>query len=76
MYIAISEFKAGRMAYDQALSIGEFILEATPKQMEKIVPSFAHCPKSPTDFPRFSGFDLRATALKVQAKVMKYCLLR
>lgn len=74
--IAIAEYKANRMTYDQALSIGEEVLNTPTYKMKELIPGFAHCPKSPGDFPSFLGFDLRATAIKVQTKIIKYCLLR
>ena len=66
--IAFEEHLDDRMDFAQLSSIAQIILEE--KQMERVIPSFAHCPTKKEEFHRQTTHEL---FVQVQAKVLGYC---
>ena len=72
--IAVAEYEAQRMTFEQVASIAKTILKS--KQMEQIFPMFAYCPTKLSEFNSPPLSKVSPLSLAVSTKIIAYCNLR
>lgn len=69
--IALAEYKADRMSFMQALTIGKNLL--LESKFSKVIPKFSYCPKAETDFEKIEFNALTLMTKQIRAKLLKFC---
>jgi hypothetical protein len=70
--IAARETEAGRLNTNQALHVGEHVLQA---EEEEIIPDYAYCPTKLAE-PALRDTELQDTALRIRERVLSICANR
>ncbi len=74
--LALSEYKEGRLTYRELERVAGSIIDLSSKDMKKVIPDYAYCPKKPTEFTYKVPLKVIPLNTRVVAKLIKHCLLR
>ncbi len=74
--IAVSEYKKGRLNYDQVEIVANSIINTKIKKMYRVIPKYAYCPTEVLEFNYLVPEDLEILTAAVNMKIIAYCLAR